>query len=61
MKYELINMALHETRTLNDGTHILKVLGGWIYTTFHTNWIQMQGEMASFLIPSSVFVPIDRH
>jgi len=55
---ELLDMTIHQSKTLNDGTHILRVPGGWVYTIFQQNQIQNGlGQWYEQYIPSSVFVP----
>ena len=59
MNYEeLTGMKLHEIRDLPSGQNILRVLGGWIYTTAEQVWIPgADGRDTTYFIPTSVFVP----
>lgn len=55
---DLFDMALHDKATLDDGTEILRVMEGWVYTRFHPNWVRSgDGVCCDEYIPTSVFVP----
>jgi len=50
-KEELMGMELHSTRPLTSHIEVLKVIGGWIYTTVYAD---CNGDPK---LISSVFVP----
>ena len=55
-QHEVYGMKLHETATLNDGTSIIRVPGGWIYTIAkESHWLDSERTMV--YSHSSVFVP----
>ena len=54
---DLLDMGLHDKATLDDGTEILRVMGGWIYTRFELYQKALpDGGWSKNYIPTSVFV-----
>lgn len=49
-EYELIEMQLHEVKTIDNYLQVMRVIGGWIYNRYDNE----------FTYITSVFVPEER-
>lgn len=58
---EFLNMKVHDTVSLPDGTKILRVMDGWIYTFYQSNRILFDHQWFEVVIPTAVFVPIIKY
>jgi len=56
------DLKLHEMLTLEDGTEVRRVPGGWIYTRFQLNQALLpSGDWVENYLPTSVFVPVPEY
>ena len=52
MESKLYSMKLHEVIQLKDGSEVMRVLTGWIYSIY----CERQGKLSSVFVPKKVGV-----